>query len=650
MKRTFPLVITAVGGFVLIIAFFIPFTETWGEKAAIWFDILAAIAFILGGGNLMKIHLKKISDRQQGWGYSAVTLIAFLAMLFFGLFKTGSTPVPKQEFHGEVFAPLALEDIPEGAVFTEAGEIPDKGDGKGVPPSARRQLTQDGDNLVFRGWMRGNQKTDLINYQDELEWQAAIENLAKKASASGDMKGIAYYNDHGALSFKGAMSDKQKAALLALKGANANWKAAVNALHEASNKRHAIPLKELPAGVSIPKSLEKAVSFDKDKGELSIVGPMSAKQRDQLAKQFVPAKPIDGDERSKLVARLGALSDDQQKALKKFRDGSWPATQLIKTLNDAGKVQETDKTAVELLKEKREKEKLGGSFELNPKKKVGVDTQLTKVHETAIKQFVTTRSMKVDALVKNLKAIDDRRFAAAQQQPSWIDESFKLQTTSFSSGQAAALKSFAGRQATAAKRDSLLAEALLRAGPLTDEQRKELTAEFQKEEQWRGTCIKLFEAAHTVKYPNSGEYRETGTAFWWLYEYAFKPLTATMFAMLAFYVASAAFRAFRAKNVEAALLLGTAFIILLRANVCRRDVDVVDARRIVWTEDRKPDRLHHVGVQHCRNAGRHDRNCPGDRLNVAESTAGSGPIVPRLIRGLMPQGTRSLFEISNHED
>ena len=50
---------------------------------------------------------------------------------------------------------------------------------------------------------------------------------------------------------------------------------------------------------------------------------------------------------------------------------------------------------------------------------------------------------------------------------------------------------------------------------------------------------------------------------YWAYEYAFKPLTATMFSLLAFYVASAAFRAFRAKNVEAVLLLTTAFIVLL---------------------------------------------------------------------------------------
>jgi hypothetical protein len=69
-----------------------------------------------------------------------------------------------------------------------------------------------------------------------------------------------------------------------------------------------------------------------------------------------------------------------------------------------------------------------------------------------------------------------------------------------------------------------------------------------------------------AQFPNfswSGHYRDTGSPFWFVFEYFFSPLTATMFAMLAFYISSAAFRAFRAKNFEASLLLGTAFIILL---------------------------------------------------------------------------------------
>ena len=92
MKRMIPLWITALGGFVLIVAYFIPETESWGEVAAIWFDVLAAIAFVLGGGNLLKIHLKKTSDRGPGWGYSAICLASFLTMLYIGLFKIGVNP------------------------------------------------------------------------------------------------------------------------------------------------------------------------------------------------------------------------------------------------------------------------------------------------------------------------------------------------------------------------------------------------------------------------------------------------------------------------------------------------------------------------------------------------------------------------------
>jgi hypothetical protein len=151
MRRQVPLVITFVVGAVLIISYFIPPFERLGENFSLYFDIIAVFAFLLGGGNLLRIHgvrfvrgvrmsiteakkdggfwpLKLVVEfpffafggledrRGRDWFFSLITLAGFAAMLYVGLFKVGNPDgwqgnvthpaATFQQFYDYIFNPL----------------------------------------------------------------------------------------------------------------------------------------------------------------------------------------------------------------------------------------------------------------------------------------------------------------------------------------------------------------------------------------------------------------------------------------------------------------------------------------------------------------------------------------------------------------
>ncbi len=89
MQRAVPFAITFVTAFVLLWAVVVPPIDQIREEFVLFFDILAAFAFLLGGASLLGRHGRKIRRRARGWGFSAVCLGAFLVTLFVGLAKVG---------------------------------------------------------------------------------------------------------------------------------------------------------------------------------------------------------------------------------------------------------------------------------------------------------------------------------------------------------------------------------------------------------------------------------------------------------------------------------------------------------------------------------------------------------------------------------
>ena len=88
---------------------------------------------------------------------------------------------------------------------------------------------------------------------------------------------------------------------------------------------------------------------------------------------------------------------------------------------------------------------------------------------------------------------------------------------------------------------------------------------IERDQDWGYKLLMLVSMAMTLGFGLAGgdQRLQEGHVYKWLFDFVFVPLDSTMFALLAFYIASAAFRAFRARNLEASILLGAAILVML---------------------------------------------------------------------------------------
>src|SRR5262245_52847711 len=87
MRREVPLLLVAFFGTFYVLDLFVDWQplKSVGAELQVWANCVIAFAYVLGAGNVLRIHGKRFMRRQKDWGYSLITVVSMIVMIVFGV-------------------------------------------------------------------------------------------------------------------------------------------------------------------------------------------------------------------------------------------------------------------------------------------------------------------------------------------------------------------------------------------------------------------------------------------------------------------------------------------------------------------------------------------------------------------------------------
>lgn len=94
VRRTLPLLVSAIFGIALILQFFVPHpaSKSFYNMMLDWLIIVSAFTYLIAVQSTVELHYTKIKRRVEGWQYSIIVLVSLFVTAVLGIFGGAFMP------------------------------------------------------------------------------------------------------------------------------------------------------------------------------------------------------------------------------------------------------------------------------------------------------------------------------------------------------------------------------------------------------------------------------------------------------------------------------------------------------------------------------------------------------------------------------